>query len=243
MGKTITTRYDVAELQSGATMAKCMDETTSSRDRRPRRLPSWGVGAGIGMFTVLWFTVLHQFLISDIWFSFVPMLLAGAACGACLAWNYDILFDRASVWTWAGFIGVHLSILLLLGAASVAVFEPVVPMAVVVAANEPPSELIRQALPLTGGCVVVAAIVTTLLWGRTPAKFGANLLSSFILILFLGLNVSVLGLVEMSTDSRGLVGEFLGLMALIMIGYGAAFLVVERRRFIVRGLSVGGEHA
>ncbi len=188
-------------------------------------------GTMAGLVTVSWFTVLHHIMISNIWFSFVPMLVAGAACGACLAWTYDVLFQPATLSTWTAFIGLHTLVLLLLGAVSVAVFEPVVPLAAVIAANQAPTALIKRAFPLTCVFVLAAALLTSVLWGRTPRKFGINLLTSTVLILLLGLNVSVLGLVQMSSDSSGVVAEFLGLVVLIMAGFGLALIVIQRGRF------------
>ena len=81
-------------------------------------------------------------------------------------------------------------------------FDPVIPMAVLIAANEPPSELIAQAMPLTVGFIVVAALATSLLWGRSVPKFASSLVTTTILFVLLGLNVSVLGLVEMLRATR-----------------------------------------
>ncbi|MEQ8330403.1 MAG: hypothetical protein RH859_08090 [Longimicrobiales bacterium] len=188
-----------------------------------------------GVVTVLGFTVLHQLLISDIWFSVVPMSVAGAACGASLAWSYTLQFRPATVSTWWGFVTMHTVLLLGLGGVSVALFDPVVPMAALVAANEPPSELIGQAMPLTLAFIVAVAAIPSLLWGRTLPKLVANTVTSALLILLLGLNVSVLGLVDMSSGSPLVVLEFLALLVVIMIGYGTAFYLIERRRFFAGG--------
>ena len=131
-------------------------------------------GALAGVLTVIGFAVVHQLLISDIWFSFLPM-------------------------------------------------------AVLIAANEPPSELIAQALPLTAAFIVVAAAIPSLLWGRSLEKVGSNLVTSTLLIVLLGLNVSVLGLVDMSGGSPFVVIEFLALLVVIMLGYGVAFPVLARK--------------
>ena len=183
-------------------------------------------GAIAGFLTVLSFTVLHQILISNIWFSFVAMALAGALCGATLAWTYDLLFETASPRSWWGFILLHTG-LLLLGVASVLAFEPAVPMAALIAANEPPTELIGRAIPLTGAFIVVAALVPTFLWGRSLRKLASNLVTSAVLIVLLGLNVSVLGLVDMSVESRFVVVEFLALLVVIMLIYGTIFVLLR----------------
>ena len=109
---------------------------------------TWGVvlsGGAAGVVTAVAFAALHELLNSDIWFSVVPMMFAGALCGGSLAWTYGLLFPAASLATWTSFVGLQIALLLLLGASSVVMFDPVTPMAVLIAANEPPSELIAQA--------------------------------------------------------------------------------------------------
>ena len=189
------------------------------------------------MAAVIAFAVLHQLLISDIWFSFMPMVIAGLACGASLAWSYDLQFRSAEPRTWVAFIALHTGLLLSLGGASVVLFDPVVPMAVLIAANEPPSELIAQAVPLTVAFIIVTAAIPSLLWGRSLAGCTSNVLTSALLIILLGLNVSVLGLVEMSGGSRWVVFEFLALLVAIMLIYGIGFLILERRGLFARAVS------
>lgn len=197
-------------------------------------------GAVSGAVTVVAFTVLHQLLISDIWFSFVPMLVAGVACGASLAWSYRLQFELATPRRWWSFIGMHTLLLLGLGAVSVAMFDPAVPMAALIAANEPPAELIAQAIPLTVGWIVIAAALPSLLWGRSMKGLASNSLTSTLLILLLGLNVSVLGLVDISGGSPFVVFEFLALLVAIMLGYGATFHLMERGGLFAEASVAGG---
>jgi len=187
-------------------------------------------GAGAGIATAVAFAALHELIISDIWFSLAPMMVAGALCGGSLTWTYDLFFPTASGSTWSLFIGLQIALLLTLGVASVWMFDPVTPMAVLVAANEPPNELIAQAMPLTLGFIVVAAAATSLLWGRSLRKFASGLVSATILFVLLGLNVSVLGLVEMSGDAVPLLGEFFALLVGILVAFGVLFFILERRR-------------
>jgi hypothetical protein len=196
-------------------------------------------GAVSGAGTVVGFTVLHQLLISDIWFSFVPMLVAGLACGASLAWSYRLQFQPATPRRWWSFITLHTALLLGLGGASVAIFDPAVPMAALIAANEPPAELIAQAMPLTVGWIILAAASPTLLWGKSMKGLASNSLTATLLILLLGLNVSVLGLVDMSGGSPFVILEFLALLVVIMLGYGAAFHLMERERLFAEASQAG----
>ena len=201
-----------------------------------RRHPSLA-GAAAGTVTVLGFTVLHQILISDIWFSFIPMVIAGVACGASLAWSYDLQFRPAARRTWWGFIAMHTLLLLGLGWMSVLLFDPVVPMAVLIAANEPPSDLIAQAMPLTVAFILGVAALPSLLWGRGAKELASNTVTALLLILLLGLNVSVLGLVDMAGGSISVVVEFLALLVVIMVGYGLVFQLLEGRGLFAEPLS------
>lgn len=47
--------------------------------------PGLAIGAVAGGLTVMGFTVLHDIIISDVWFGLMPMLIASVLCGLCLA--------------------------------------------------------------------------------------------------------------------------------------------------------------
>jgi hypothetical protein len=193
-----------------------------------RRAPLTGAVAGV--LTTLVFAALHQLLISDIWFSIAPMLLAGALCGGALAWSYALLFERATLRTWAAWNAAFMASLVLLGVASLLLYEPVTSTALLVSGNEPPTELIVAALPLTLLFTVGAAAVISWLWGRTSTHFAAVLLTATILIVLFGLNVSVIGMVEMTGDAVYLVGLFFALIFAVLAGNAGFFYLLERRR-------------
>ena len=65
--------------------------------------PGLAIGAVAGGLTVLGFTVLHDHIISDIWFSLMPMLVAGVICGICLAWSYRTAAGGRSAARWYGY--------------------------------------------------------------------------------------------------------------------------------------------
>lgn len=50
----------------------------------------------------------------------------------------------------------------------------------------------------------------------------------FVLVVFLGLNVSAIGLVEIPRGSFLLVAELFGLIVVINVGFAATFVVLER---------------
>ena len=191
-------------------------------------------GAVAGAVSAFSFTVIHDILISDIWFAVLIMMVAGALCGLCIGWSYALLVDRPSIGNWLGYNLLYVAMLMLLGAASVLLFEPIVSMASLMALNGPPDELIRQALPMTLLFTLVSSVAMSLVYGQRRRHFGAVLLTSTALVLLLGLNVSVLGLVSIPRGSFYLVAEFLGLIVFINAVYVMAFLVLEWQTLVAR---------
>jgi hypothetical protein len=191
-------------------------------------------GAIAGAASTFVFTVVHQALISNIWFSFPLMLVAGILCGMGIGWSYGHLVERPSVRSWLGYNLVYVLMLMLLGAASAVVFEPVVSMAALMQTNGPPDALIAQALPMTLVFTVASAIGISLLYGRSWRHLGAILLTTTALVLLLGLNISALGLVSIPRGSFYLVAEFLGLVVLLAMVYVVVFVALARSRLNTR---------
>lgn len=187
-------------------------------------------GSAAGVTATLVFAALHHLLISDIWWSLGPMLVAGILCGISVAWSYGRLFRPPSVGSWLRYNLSYVVVLVLLGVASVVAFEPITSIPALLAANEPPRALIRQALPLTMAFIVASAAFMWWLWGKSLLDAAALLLSCFVLVVFLGLNVSVLGLVELRGGTASVFVFFALIMALNAI-YLSSFLMLERRRF------------
>lgn len=183
-----------------------------------------------GAVSALAFTVIHDIFISDIWFSLVPMLAAGALCGLCIGWSYALLVRELSAGSWLRYNLLYVAMFALLGALSVLAFEPVTTMAAVVSANGPPDALIGQALPLTAAFTLGMAILVTLLYRAGWKRFGAVLLTCVTLVLLLGLNVSVIGLVDIPRGSLYLVAEMFGLIVVLNAVYVVVFLALQRRR-------------
>ena len=111
-------------------------------------------------------------LISDIWYSLVAMMAAGAACGATIGWSYGRLFEP-SIRTWLGYNASYVIALAVLGLVSVAAFEPKITMAELLTTDGPPSDLIGAAFPMTILFTLGAAVILSVLFGRTLAAFGA----------------------------------------------------------------------
>ena len=191
-------------------------------------------GAVAGVVSALAFTVIHDVLISDIWFAALIMMIAGALCGLCIGWSYSRLVDKPSIGSWLGYNLLYVAMLMLLGTASVIFFDPIVSMTVLMASNGPPDDLIRQALPMTLVFTLAASIAISLFYKRSWQNFGTILLTSTVLILLLGLNVSALGLVSIPQRELYLVAEFLGLIMLINVVFVLVFLALEGKSLMGR---------
>jgi len=195
-------------------------------------------GALAGAASAFAFVVLHDIIISDIWFSLVLMLVAGALCGLCIGWTYRLMFPAPSIGSWWRYNLTYVAMFVALGIASALAFEPTTTMAALTAADEPPHELIVTALPMTVGFTLVAAAVITKLFGRRRRNFGAVLLTCTVLVVLLGLNVSVIGLVDIPRGSQYLVAEMLGLIVFLNVVFAAGFTGLQWKR--LTGSSISG---
>lgn len=196
---------------------------------RQRNLLLSGVVAGASA-SVL-FTGLHHATISDIWFALVPMVIAGAVCGLCLAWSYRRLFARPTTRSWLGYNGAFIAVYVLLGAVSMLVYEPIAAAAALLASNEPPSELIRAAMPLSVAAALAGAGAMWWRWGRSAVDALALLITHSLLMVLLGLNISILGLVQWTGEAATVLAGFFGLVVALAAGFAGIVLLLERRRF------------
>ena len=188
-------------------------------------------GAAAGAFSSLVFMVVHDLLISDIWFSLIPMLVSGALCGGAIAWTYALLFPRPALGGWLGYNLVYVAVLVVMGLVSLLIYEPVTTATVLIAAGGSPTELIRKATPLSVVSILLATSFIHRLWGRGVGQFLALLLSCTLTIALLGLNVSVLGLVEFDSQGWVLVLYTYALTLLLNFVYLGTFVGLERRVF------------
>ncbi|HEY4753302.1 MAG TPA: hypothetical protein VIH37_08460, partial [Candidatus Limnocylindrales bacterium] len=179
------------------------------------------------------FAAVHALWITDIWFSLVAMMVAGAVCGATIAWSYGRLFEP-SIRTWLGYNAGYVVALAVLGLVSVAVFEPRTTMAEVLTLDGPPLDLIGDALPLTIAFTLGTAVVLSALFGRTPGAFGAILATCAVLVVLLGLDVSVIGMIRIPTDSLYLVVELAALIVVLAGSFAAAVIALAWSQFGAR---------
>lgn len=190
-------------------------------------------GAAAGSVAALGFALAHAFMISEIWFSLPMLLVAGALCGACLGATYGMLRDAPSLPSWLGYNALFVAFFFFIAAVSELVYEPVITLAELMASG-PPSYLWGRSLPLVMISTLVMATALFLIFGRTWAHFLALLGTSAVLVLLLGLNVSLMGLVFVPVESYYLIAETFGLILALNVIYATTFIGLERRRFQTR---------
>ena len=185
-------------------------------------------GALAGAFSAFIFCVVHQFLISPIWFAIVAMLVAGAVCGALVAWSYAVAVDNKTVRSWMQYNALYVITLVALGIASLIAFEPVTTIARLLESNEPPRALIGRALPITGIFTVGSATLLILLYRPRWIGAVAILFTAVGIVAFLGLNISILGLVFVPRSSLYVIAEVLALIVSLALVYAAAMAYTWR---------------
>jgi len=188
-------------------------------------------GAIAGVVSALAFTIVHHIFISDIWFSTPIMLVAGALCGVSLGWSYSALVESPNYRNWSAFNFSFVAMFGALGAVSVAMFDPITTVAALIEANESPNELFGKAMPLTVVFTFTAATAITLLSRRRIAGFAPALVTCIVLVLTLGLNVSIIGLVSIPVGSLYLIVEMFALILALGAVFATTFAFLERKRF------------
>jgi hypothetical protein len=176
-------------------------------------------GAFAGTLSALIFTVVHQLLISPIWFAIAAMLVAGAVCGTCLAWSYAVVEKRPTVRTWMFYNALYVLILIALGMSSIIALTPVTTIAALLERSEPPRALIAQAFPVTG--VFTAGSAAGLMALYRPGWRGAwaLLATTIAIVLLLGMNISILGLVVVPRSGFHVLAEVLALIVTLALTF------------------------
>lgn len=219
-------------MQENSAVPTAVAEPPASLPSRRRMRRFLRSGAIAGAASALVFTIVHHLLISDIWFSLPIMATAGAMCGLCLAWTYGRLFAHPSLRSWVSYNLLFVGMFAFLGVASIAIYEPVTTVAVLLAANARPDELFGHATPLTATFTLVFAGFLCYRYGRTSLDYISILVTCVTLVLLLGLNVAVLGLVEIPLGSFYLIGELFALILVLNVVFAGGFWMLEQKVFV-----------
>lgn len=193
-----------------------------------------GRGSIAGVLATILFAALHHLLISPIWSALPVMLAAGAASGAALAWSYTLVRPAASLGSWWRFNLMFLVMFLGLGVVSMTRFSPVTTIPALLSAGRPPTALIGRALPMTGWFALGATAVFGLLYRPGWLALCAVAVTIALLVLLLGLNISILGLVEVAKGERIVLLETFGLLAVLTGSYAGLLAWLGRLQFQVR---------
>jgi hypothetical protein len=203
--------------------------TRSEDASRSAQIRLWS-GAGAGAIAAVAFAAIHQLLISNIWDMAVIMAVAGALSGLSLAWTYGRFIARPSVGSWVRYNLTYLGLFALIPPISVLMFDPVITVFEASESDGPLTDLLVEAAPLTVVSMLGIAAIVTLLFGSLRRDFGPTLVTSIVLMLFLGLNLTIMGLVDFSSGDLGVVAGFMALIVFIVAVFVAAFTALEWRR-------------
>jgi hypothetical protein len=197
-------------------------------------VPTLTAGVVAGVLSTLAFVIIHDVFIMAIWFTLAPMLISGALCGLSLAWSYRAAVQRHSARRWLGWNGAFVVLLSALGVSSFLIFEPSYSMAELLVADDPLGDVLPPAMPL----LIIATVAGTLaMWavsGRKPAALAPILVTQALIVLLVGHNLAILGMVDMSGAVAHMVGEFALLIAFLAGGFAVAAIVVQA---VLDGLS------
>ena len=186
-------------------------------------------GTIAGGVSTLVFTIIHGLMISQIWFMFVPMLVAGTICGFFLSWSYDLLVIQPSIIGWVRYNFLYIILLFILGPISLVLYEPVMTIPELVSSpNGLPDELFREVLPLVVVYTPLMALIITALHRRRWAGYGVVLVTSAVLVFLLGLNIAPLGLVFLTDGWVRMLLELIGLVIALNLVYAIAYLLIGR---------------
>jgi hypothetical protein len=203
----------------------------TSSHRSPSPAAFAASGAVAGALSAFVFCVIHQLLISSIWFAVGATLAAGAVCGACLAWSYALSITNQTLRSWIRYNALYVATLVGLGITSLVMFEPVTTIPELLKSNAPPRALIAQALPITALFTAGSATVLTVLYRPGWRGAGAILVTTVVVILFLGLNISILGLVFVPKALLYVLAEVLALTVSLALVYVVSMGVIWRQAF------------
>ena len=191
-------------------------------------------GALSGFVSTLIFTVTHQIFIADIWFSFPVMAAAGILCGICITGSYMLMFKTPSAKSWLKYNLIFIIMFLALGIFSILYFDPVTTVDALMERNQQPAELIMSALPMTIIFTIIFSVIISKLYGSLPHHYAAVFITSIILMAVLGLNVSILGLVEIESNDFILVLELFGFIFEIIFVFAIGPIFLERKKIIIK---------
>jgi hypothetical protein len=168
------------------------------------------------------FSVIHYFLISPIWFAMIANIIAGAVSGACIAWSYSLAARNKTRRSWATYNTAFVLVLVALCVTSLIMFDPVTTIPALLQSREPPRALIGRALPVTLVFTLASAVLLAALYRAGWVASMAIGITALVVVSFLGLNLSILGLVAVPRGSLYLLAEVFALIIALAVVYAGS---------------------
>jgi hypothetical protein len=133
---------------------------------------------------------------------------------------------------WLIHIGVLVGLLVALGGLSFVVLDPrfTVAEAMAMAMEDALAELIPPALPLMIGATLVGTILVWFGYGRRTGALLPAFVVQVLLVFLVGHNLAILGLVELTENTVTTLVEFIGLTALLGLGFAAGVMILTPLR-------------
>ena len=104
-------------------------------------------------------------------------------------------------------------------------------MAELMVDNPPLGELFGQALPLMGTFTAIGAIALWVAFSRRISALPSVLATVALLVLLLGHNAAIIGLVDIPAGGYRLVAEMLGLVVILGVSFTLIGLLLQRSLF------------
>lgn len=185
-------------------------------------------GALAGVIATVLFMALHSLLILDIWNMLAPMSISGAVCGLSIAWSYVSAVETPSVTKWITLNAAYIATLVALGLVSMFWFEPTWTFAELSVEGAPLGDLFSRAAPLMVLFALFGALAIWAALGRKLRALGPVVTTEILLVLLLGHNVAIVGLVDFSIGGWASVGEMFGFVILLGAAFAGSFVALER---------------
>lgn len=147
-------------------------DMAQSRTQRPRPKTLGALSSGL---TVMGFVIIHDILISDIWFNFGRLVFSGALCGLVIVWRCTNTVPDHSPRRLSAYNGINVGLLVALGALSLLVLDPKVTMAESRRMDDAMARLVPPALPLMTAAILFGTFPRSRLWESSQTRSSETL--------------------------------------------------------------------
>ena len=189
-------------------------------------------GSLAGILSALIFAIAHNLFIENIWYAIFFLVSGGMIGGITLAFNYFYMTEIPTAQNWAMYNFIFVTKYILLGVVSILVFEPVTTIPEILEINRRSGDMYTTALPLTVAFTLIFSFLMSLMFATKIKQFLLIIITNIIMMVALGINVSILGLVYTNKTSFELIMEVTGLIVLIMGTFSFGFLLFGKKIFL-----------